>query len=72
MRGGQRPFGFFSENSLLYSFFGYILQYDFPKMRGVKGRLEFSRKFIRFGTVTRPSAIMKLENEVQKIYSIGD
>ena len=39
---------------------------------GVKGRLEFSRKFIRFGTVTRPSAIMKLENEVQKIYSIGD
>ena len=48
------------------------LQFDFPKMRGVKGRLEFSRKFIRFGTVTRPSAIMKLENEVQKIYSIGD
>ena len=52
--------------------FGKQLQYDFPKMRGVKGRLEFSRKFIRFGTVTRPSAIMKLENEVQKIYSIGD
>ena len=32
------------------------LQYDFPKMRGgVKGRLEFFLKFIRFGSQTLPS-----------------
>ena len=30
------------------------LQYDFPKMRGVKGRLELLRKFIRFGDGIRP------------------
>ena len=33
------------------------LQYNFPKMSGgggVEGRLEFFRKFIRFGSVTRP------------------
>ena len=31
------------------------LQYDFLKMRGgVKGRLEFFRKFIRFGSRTLP------------------
>ena len=32
-------------------------QYDFPKMRGeggVKGRLEFFLKFIRFGGAIRP------------------
>ena len=30
------------------------MQYDFPKMRGgVEGCLEFFRKFIRFGSVTR-------------------
>ena len=34
------------------------MQYDFPKMRGgVTGRLEFFRKYIRFGTVTRPLSI---------------
>ena len=31
------------------------LQYNLTKVRGgVKGRLEFFRKFIRFGSVTRP------------------
>ena len=32
------------------------LQYNFPKMRGggVQGRLEFFRKFIRFGSLTLP------------------
>ena len=32
------------------------LQHNFLKMRGggVEGRLEFFRKFIRFGTLTRP------------------
>ena len=31
------------------------LQYNFPKMRGgVEGRLDFFRKFIRFGSVTLP------------------
>ena len=36
------------------------MQYDFPKMwgGGVKGRLELFRKFIRFGTVTRPLRCM--------------
>ena len=29
-------------------------QYDFPKMRGVKGRLELFRKFIRFGDTICP------------------
>ena len=34
-------------------------QYDFPKMRGkgVRGRLEFFRKFIRFGRVRLPLVI---------------
>ena len=31
------------------------LQHNFPKMRGrVKGRLEFFRNFIRYGSLTRP------------------
>ena len=34
--------------------FGKKLQHDFPKMRGVKGRLELFRKFIRFGCVRHP------------------
>ena len=38
------------------------LQYDFPTMReGVKGRLEFSRKFIGFGTITRSKGESKKE-----------
>ena len=35
--------------------FGEKMQYNFPKIRGgIKGRLEFFRKFVRFGTATRP------------------
>ena len=29
-------------------------QYDFPKMRGIKGRLELFQKFIRFGIAALP------------------
>ena len=38
------------------------MQYIFPKMRGggVKDRLEVFQKFIRFGTVIRPLAVMFL------------
>ena len=37
------------------AFLSQNLQYNFPKMRGgVKGRLEFFRKFIRFRSLTRP------------------
>ena len=32
-------------------------QYNFPKMREVKGRLVLFRKFIRFGNVLRPLII---------------
>ena len=33
------------------------LQHDYPKMRGgVKDRLDFSQKLIRFGSPTRPLA----------------
>ena len=37
------------------AFLSQNLQYNFPKMRGgVKGYLEFFRKFIRSGNLTRP------------------
>ena len=39
------------------AFFGRFpkkMQHNFPKMRGVKGHLEFFRKFIRLGSLTRP------------------
>ena len=41
---------------IFWTFFEKKLQYNFPKMRGggVKGHLEFFRKFIDFGTLTRP------------------
>ena len=35
-------------------FFGKKLQYDFPKMREAKGRLQHFRNFVRFGIVIRP------------------
>ena len=37
--------------------FGKNPQHDFPKMRGVNGRLELFRKFIRFGRAQLPLAL---------------
>ena len=39
------------------------LQYNFQKWGGVKGRLEFFKKIIRFGTATRPYDWCSLGNE---------
>ena len=46
--------GFKLLNSSIFNILYLKVIYDFPKMRGVKGRLELFRKFIRFGHATHP------------------
>ena len=47
------------------------MQYNFPKMRGVEGRLEFFRKSIRFGSAIRPSVRTVSVGWQSKIFKEG-
>ena len=53
-------FAIINGSSVMYS--GKKPQHDFPKM-GVKGRLEFFRKFIRFGGAIRPLGKTDIEKK---------